>query len=45
MKFVTQDYYEILSVSPGATNEEVKRAYRLVYSTLFMVTVRLPVMR
>lgn len=30
MKFVTQDYYEILSVSPGATNEEVKRAYRLV---------------
>ncbi len=30
MKFVTQDYYEILSVSPGASNEEVKRAYRLV---------------
>ena len=30
VKFVTQDYYEILNVSPGATNEEVKRAYRLV---------------
>ena len=30
MKFVTQDYYEILNVSPGASNEEVKRAYRLV---------------
>ncbi len=30
MKFVTQDYYEILSVSPGASNEDVKRAYRLV---------------
>ena len=33
MKFVTQDYYEILNVSPGATNEEVKRAYRLVHQS------------
>lgn len=33
MKFVTQDYYEILNVSPGATSEEVKRAYRLVHQS------------
>jgi hypothetical protein len=30
MKFLTQDYYEILDVAPGADNEAVKRAYRLV---------------
>jgi len=30
MKFVTQDYYEILNVAPGASSEEVKRAYRMV---------------
>ena len=30
MKFVTQDYYEILNVAPEATNEQVKRAYRMV---------------
>ena len=30
MKFLTQDYYEILNVAPGASNEEVKRAYRTV---------------
>ena len=30
MKFVTQDYYEILNVGPGAGNEDVKRAYRTV---------------
>lgn len=30
MKFVTQDYYEILNVSPEATNDQVKRAYRMV---------------
>ena len=30
MKFVTQDYYEILNVAPAASNEDVKRAYRLV---------------
>ncbi len=30
MKFVKQDYYEILNVAPGASNEEVKRAYRMV---------------
>ncbi len=30
MKFLTQDYYEILNVAPGASNEEVKRAYRMV---------------
>jgi|GEM_PF-1711210 len=30
MKFVRESYYEILKVSPEATNEEVKRAYRVV---------------
>jgi len=30
MKFVTQDYYQILNVSPEANGEEVKRAYRTV---------------
>jgi len=30
MKFLTQDYYEILDLEPGADNEAVKRAYRLV---------------
>ncbi len=30
MKFVTQDYYEILNVAPAASNEDVKRAYRQV---------------
>lgn len=30
MKFVTQDYYEILNVAPAASNEDIKRAYRLV---------------
>jgi len=30
MKFVTQDYYQILDVSPEANGEEVKRAYRTV---------------
>ncbi len=30
MKFVTQDYYQILNVSPEANGEDVKRAYRAV---------------
>lgn len=29
MKFVTQDYYEIIGVAPGASSEEVGRAFRL----------------
>ncbi len=30
MKFVTQDYYEILNLKPGAGGDDVKRAYRAV---------------
>ena len=30
MKFVSQNYYEILDVDPAASDEDVKRAYRLV---------------
>ncbi len=30
MKFVNQSYYEILDVDPSASDDEVKRAYRLV---------------
>ena len=30
MKFVSQNYYEILDVDPTASHEDVKRAYRLV---------------
>jgi hypothetical protein len=33
MKFVNKNYYEILDVDPKATEEDVKRAYRLVRST------------
>jgi len=30
VKFVSQNYYEILDVDPAASHEDVKRAYRLV---------------
>jgi len=30
VKFVSQNYYEILDVDPSATEDEVKRSYRLV---------------
>jgi len=30
VKFVSQNYYEILDVDPAASDEDVKRAYRLV---------------
>lgn len=30
MKFVSQNYYEILDVDPAASDEDVKRAFRLV---------------
>ena len=33
MKFVTQDYYQILNVAPEASGEEVKRAYSSVRKT------------
>ncbi len=33
MKFVSQSYYEILDIDPAASEEEVKRAYRLVRSS------------
>jgi len=33
VKFVSQSYYEILDIDPEASDEEVKRAYRLVRSS------------
>lgn len=33
MKFVNKNYYEILDIDPKASDEDVKRAYRLVRST------------